>query len=310
MRPHETFSAIFSDASKPIVAFVEPMTFRFERLVHSKGTPMRSFRKLVAVAAVAIVATVAGGSASHAQAAGARIHLLHGIPATDVDVEAGGANVFTGFKYGETKDLSSLAGKTLVGLKVKAAGTATVAIDAGDVKLPATGNYTVVAHLNAEGKPALAVFENDTAKIAAGKGRLVVRHAAAAPAVDIKANGTTAFANVVNGKEGKADLAVGKISATVTPAGAAAPVVIGPADLPITEGESLIVYAVGSLEGKTLGVLTEKLTGLGSAPARVNTGNSPVNNGGQSPLLPIGIAALGVLGIAALARSNRRAVRS
>jgi Domain of unknown function (DUF4397) len=257
---------------------------------------MRKLRNIVALAAVALAATIAGAPAGNAQTPAARIHLLHGIPATDVDVEAGGANVFSGFKYGETKDLSSLAGKTLAALKVKAAGTATVAIDAGDVKLPAAGNFTIVAHLDAAGKPALAVFENDTAKIAAGKGRLVVRHAAAAPAVDVKANGATAFANVVNGKEGKADLAAGKISATVTPAGAASPVVIGPADLPITEGESLIVYAVGSLEGKSLGVLTEKLTGLGSAPARVNTGNTPIDNGGRS-LLPVAIAALSVLGI-------------
>lgn len=263
---------------------------------------MRKFRSLVATAVVAVTgaAFVALAPASTAQSA-AKIHLLHGIPATDVDVEAGGANVFTGFKYGETKDLSSLAGKTLEKLKVKAAGTSTVAIDAGDVKLPATGNYTVVAHLTADGKPALAVFENDTATIAAGKGRLVVRHAAAAPSVDVKANGATAFAGVVNGKEGKADLAAGKITATVTPAGAADPVVIGPAELTIAEGESLIVYAVGSLEGKTLGVLTEKITGLGTAPTRVNTGNTPIDSDNGSSNLPFVVLAValaaGVFGI-------------
>ena len=95
-----------------------------------------------------------------------------------------------------------MAGKTLAGLKVKAAGTDTVAIDAGDVTLPSSGNYTIVAHLKADGSPTLAVFKNDTAALAAGKGRLVVRHTAAAPAVDVKANGAVAFANVVNGKEG------------------------------------------------------------------------------------------------------------
>ena len=67
---------------------------------------------------------------------GARIHLLHGIPDVDVDVEAGGANVIEGFSFGDTQDLSSFAGATLEGLKVKAAGTDTVAIDAGDVTLP------------------------------------------------------------------------------------------------------------------------------------------------------------------------------
>ena len=65
----------------------------------------------------------------------------------------------------------------------------TVAIDAGNVALPSSGNYTVLAHLDAAGTPRLAVFQNDTAKIDAGKGRLTVRHAAAAPAVDVRANG-------------------------------------------------------------------------------------------------------------------------
>ncbi len=253
--------------------------------------------KSLRVAAVAVglglAAAVAGQGAS-AQSA-ARIHLLHGIPNTPVDVEVGGKNVFTNFAFGKTQDLSALAGQTLTGLKVKAAGTTTVAIDAGDVKLPASGNYTVVAHLDATGKPALAVFQNDTARLAAGKGRLVVRHAAAAPAVDIKANGAVAFAAVVNGKEGKADLASGTVKAEVVPAGAASPVVIGPADLKVTDGESLTVYAVGSLDAKTLAVLTETIAGLGTAPARVNTGNSPIDDGSSSGgLLAILLVVAGV----------------
>lgn len=259
----------------------------------------------IAAATVGLLAVAGFAPSTQAQTA-PRIHLLHGIPATDVDVEVAGANVFSGFKYGETKDLSSFAGKTLAGLKVKLAGKADVAINAGDTPLPASGNYTVVAHLDGAGKPALAVFQNDTSVIAAGKGRLVVRHAAAAPAVDVKANGTTAFANVVNGKEGKADLAAGTISATVTPAGAAAPVVIGPANLTIAAGESLIVYAVGSLEGKTLGVLTEKLTGLGAAPSRVNTGNSPIDDeNGMSTALLVLLLGVGVLGTSTLVLARR-----
>jgi hypothetical protein len=263
--------------------------------------------RLFAVGAALVTGAVLTIPSAGAQQA-ARIHLIHGIPATDVDVEAGGKNVFTGFKFGETKDLSSLAGTTLTGLKVKAAGTTTVAIDAGDTALPASGNYTIVAHLDAAGKPALAVFANDTAAIAAGKGRLVVRHAAAAPAVDIRANGAVAFANVVNGKEGKADLAVGTVKADVVPTGATTPVVIGPTDLAIKDGESLIVYAVGSLEGKTLGVLTESITGLGTNPTAVQTGNSPIdNNGSGSTVLVLaGLALLLVMGSGTAVAVNRR----
>ena len=219
----------------------------------------------------------------------ARIHLIHGIPDVDVDVEAGGENVFEGFSFGDTQDLSALAGSTLEGLKVKAAGTDTVAIDAGDVALPASGNFTVIAHLDADGTPTLAVFENDVSTIDAGQGRLTVRHTAAAPSVDILANGDAAFSGVTNGNGGTVDLDVGTISASVVPAGETEPVVIGPADLAINDGEHLLVYAVGSLDDDSLTVLTETITGLHSAPDQVDTGNSlPASTEGNAvPLVAL-----------------------
>ena len=271
---------------------------------------MRLRSALVSAAALAAAALTFTGVAPAGAAADAdvRIHLIHGIPGVPVDVAAGGAEVFADFEYGQTKDLSALAGTTLTGLQVLAAGTDTVAIDAGDVALPASGNYTIIAHLTADGTPTLAVFENDTSTIAAGQGRLVVRHTAAAPAVDIRANGAVAFAGVTNPNEGSADLPAGTVSADVVPAGAAEPVVIGPADLAINDGESLTVYAVGSLEDGTLGVLTESITGLGSNPTRVDTGNSPIDDGGSGvntmSLILLGAAGVGIAGTL-VARSRR-----
>jgi hypothetical protein len=215
----------------------------------------------------------------------ARIHLLHGIPDTDVDVEAGGDTVFSDFAFGDTQDLSALAGATLENLQVKLAGTDTVAIDAGDTALPSSGNYTIIAHLDADGTPTLSVFENNTSAVAAGQGRLTVRHTAAAPAVDILADGSALFEDVVNGAGGSADVPAGTYSAEVVPAGSTSPVVIGPADLAVTEGEQLLVYAVGSLDADSLTVLTETIDGLHSAPSRVDTGNSLPQS--QSPMLPL-----------------------
>lgn len=247
--------------------------------------------------------------ANPASAQDARIHLIHGIPGVDVDVEAGGANVFEGFEFGDTQDLSSFAGATLEAVKVKLAGTDTVAIDAGDLALPASGNYSIIAHLDADGTPTIGVFENDTSSIAAGSGRITVRHAAAAPQVDVLADGAVAFSNVPNGAGGDADLAAGTISASVVPAGASEPVVIGPADLPITEGSNLIVYAVGSLADESLTVLTESISGLGSAPSAVNTGNSPIETAQSSSTLAvvavIALAAAAAVAVPAVARVRR-----
>ncbi|MFT5203478.1 MAG: hypothetical protein ACI9C1_002878 [Candidatus Aldehydirespiratoraceae bacterium] len=227
----------------------------------------------------------------------ATIMLAHGIPDTDVDVVVDGSVVIDGLSFGDMEDLSAFAGQTLAGLTVNLTGTDTVALDLGDFAVPAAGNFTVVAHLDADGNPAASVFENDTSAIAAGDGRLVVRHTAAAPAVDILANGTAAFTNVTNGQEGQADLAAGTISAEVVPAGTTEPVVIGPADLPITEGASLIVYAVGSLDAGNLSVLTQSITGLGSTPSVINTGNSPVDNGGANTLAVASVAVIALLGL-------------
>jgi hypothetical protein len=264
-------------------------------------------RRLITGAAAALLLVATGSAAADArpsQEAGARIHLLHGIPDTPVDVEANGENVIEGFEFGDTEDLSALAGQTLAGLTVKPAGTDDVAIDGGDLALPAEGNVTAVAHLDAEGTPTLSVFENDTSAVAAGQGRLVVRHTAAAPAVDVKANGEVAFSNLSNPNEAAADLPAGTVTAEVVPTGADEPVVIGPADLPVTEGSSLIVYAVGSLDDGTIQTLTETIDGLGSAPGAVQTGNSPVDDGtpGSLPWIVAAAAALAAGGALTLRR--------
>ena len=258
------------------------------------------------IAAAALL--LMGLPTASAQDDGARIHLIHGIPGVDVDVEVDGANVIEGFAFQDTQDLSDFAGATLAGLKVKVAGTDDVAIDAGDVALPASGNYTVIAHLDAEGTPTLGVFENDTSATAAGEGRLVVRHTAAAPAVDVLANGAVAFSNLPNGEEASADLAAGTVTAEVVPTGATEPVVIGPADLPVTDGVSLIVYAVGSLDDESLTVVTETIEGIGTAPTAVNTGTSPVQgaSGMALGMLAVIIAVAGAPVAALAVRAGRR----
>ncbi len=254
--------------------------------------------KRVLVAFIAILAVLLPATAANAQD-DVRVHLIHGIPDTDVDVAAGGAVVIPGFGFGDTQDLSGFAGQTLEDLQVLLAGTDTVAIDVGDLDVPTSGNITVIAHLDADGTPTVSIFANDTSTIAAGEGRLVVRHTAAAPEVDILANGAAAFTSVPNGAEGTVDLAAGTISAEVVPAGATEPVVIGPADLPITEGNSLIVYAVGSLDGESLTVLTEVIEGLGTVPTVVNTGNSPVSDSSNTAVVVFAVALAG--GVALMA---------
>ncbi len=266
---------------------------------------------LAALLATSMLAFASPIAASAGEDDGPRIHLIHGIPGVEVDVEANGKDVFTGFSFGDTQDLSALAGETLGGLKVKVAGTDTTAIDVGDMRLPASGSYTVIAHLDGDGNPAVSMFDNDISKIDAGEGRLTVRHTAAAPAVDILANGSPAFVDVANGKGGTVDLDAGTISASVVPTGETEPVVIGPADLEIVEGTHLIVYAIGSLEDETLDVVTESIEDLHSAPAAVHTGNSPVSSSNDLGLYTgIAFAALLAAGMVTVSRTRRNIIEA
>jgi hypothetical protein len=228
-------------------------------------------------------------------------------------VEVAGEPVIEGFAFSDTEDLSALAGQALEGVQVKVSGTDDVAIDVGNLDLPASGSYTAVAHLDETGTPTLTVFENDISTLPAGQGRLVVRHAAAAPAVDVLAGGEAVFSGLANGGGSAAALPAGTVSATVVPAATTEPVVIGPADLAVEEGSALVVYAVGSLDDASIDVITETIDGLDGAPSEVPTGNSPVGalptDGVTTPLplvelgLVVGLA--GVAGLAGLGLRRR-----
>ena len=85
--------------------------------------------------------------ATPASAQDATIMLAHGIPDTDVDVVVDGDVVIPNYSFGSMEDLSAFAGQTLPNLTVNLAGTDTVALDLGDFAVPASGNFTVVAHL-------------------------------------------------------------------------------------------------------------------------------------------------------------------
>jgi hypothetical protein len=164
----------------------------------------------------------------------------------------------------------------------------------------------VLAHLDASGKPTLTPFENDTATVPAGQGRLIVRHTAAAPAVDIVlADGSRPFTNLTNPNEAAAVLPAGQIAgAKVAPTGGA-PI----ADVPTVElkaGSDLIVYAVGSLSDNTFTFLTQTIGGLGGSPNLVNTGDGLPDAGSTLPsILAVAAAVLGVSGTGLLLARRR-----
>ncbi len=162
----------------------------------------------------------------------------------------------------------------------------------------------MVAHLDADGNPAVATFVNDTSETDAGEGRLVVRHLAAAPTVDILLeDGTEVFTGVSNPNEGAVDLAAGTYSVVIAPAGAGVDGgVFGPADLAVEEGTVRIVYATGDLEAGTFDLVIQDIqAAAAAAPEAVPAGSGDLAGSGVNPWL-VTLSVLAALGLAVSAR--------
>ena len=205
----------------------------------------------------------------------ATVSVLHAVPDTPVDVYANGEELLPDFQPGTLTDPLELPAGTY-DLEVFPAGADPEAdepaIDGHGVDVPAGANATVVAHLGEDGSPMLTPFVNDTSAVPAGQARVTVRHTAAAPAVDVRADGTSWSPGLANPDEATLTVPAGTISADVVLAGTDT-VAIGPADLDLAEGTNTIVYAWGSADaGYELAVQT--ICGAHSAPSGVPGGTA------------------------------------
>jgi uncharacterized protein DUF4397 len=233
--------------------------------------------RLVRMVAAAGLAVVASGLfvTAPAHAANAKVSVVHGIPGTPVDVYVNGNRTLQNFQPKQVAGPLDLPpGKYDIALTAPGQPIGSAILKVDGATIPDGANISLVAHLDATGKPQLTPFVNDTSKVAAGKSRLVVRHTAAAPGVDVRAGGQPVFKT--NPNEAKADVATGTVSADVVLTGTTT-VVLGPTSLNLKEGTSTIVYAIGSADQKTLDIVAQTITGLHSSP-----GGVPSGSGGQA----------------------------
>jgi hypothetical protein len=246
---------------------------------------------------------------SASAATNAQLSVLHGIPGVTVDVWVNGKLTLNDFTPGTLAGPLSLAPATYsVAITASDATSATDKVVIGPIDLPLAdgGNYTAVAHLDTAtpAKPTATLFTNDISKTTPGQGRLTVRHVAAAPAVDVLAGTSPVIKGLTNPKEQILNLAPATISASVVAAGTTTPALIGPADVPVVEGQNTIVYAYGSLADKTLAVAVQTITGLHTPPAGIpagQTGAAARAESTQQTQSTIGFGALGLLLAAAAA---------
>jgi hypothetical protein len=242
-----------------------------------------------ALLASAMVAAVAAPTALLAAtpasaASTATVTVVHGIPNTPVDVYVNGKITLPDFQFKTvTAPLSLPAGTYQIAVRPAGAASTSAPILSASPTLTAGENVTIVANLSANGAPELTPFVNWTSATPNGQARLVVRHTAAAPAVDVLAGGKVVVSDLTNPNQAALFVPAGTVAASVAVHGTTSPV-IGPVSLNLTAGTTTVVYAIGSASAGTLTAVTQTYTvGQAAAPSGSSTPVAvPAGNGGQA----------------------------
>ncbi|GAA3834939.1 DUF4397 domain-containing protein [Streptomyces phyllanthi] len=207
-----------------------------------------------------VLPATSAGAAQNAAQENATVTVFHGIPGTTVDVYANGKRLLSGFTPGSLSSPLSLPADSydIEVFKAGASPSGTPVVER-TVEVTEGANASVTANLNVNGRPALNTFVNDTSRVPDGQSRLVVRHVADAPAVDVRAGGTPVFKNVQNPEQEQTEVDAGSVNADVVLTGTTT-VVIGPATLNLESGATTVVYAWGSADAENLALKVQQLS--------------------------------------------------
>ncbi|MFL6208726.1 MAG: DUF4397 domain-containing protein [Pyrinomonadaceae bacterium] len=203
------------------------------------------------------------------------IHTVPGGPA--VDVFADDAKVFTGIAYKTTSPYKEVSGERHT-FRIRPAGQDTAQPLAENSEGLSDGkHYTVVAWADANGKPALYVFNDDLVPPAAGKAKVRVLHASAdAGEVDVyaKEGNKKLFGGVNALKEtsySEFEPMSGPIE--VRPEGQTKPVLTLP-NAKLDAGDTYTIVIVGKAKGTPkleAMIVEDKLAGTSTAVPSANT---------------------------------------
>jgi hypothetical protein len=194
------------------------------------------------------------------------VTVVHGVPGLTVDVYVNGALTLPSFAPGTVTAPLVLPEDTYdIAILPEGGNFPADAVITGSAFLPAGANASIVAHLDWAGAPTLAVFVNDTSPLPGNKSRVVVRHVAAAPTVDIKFFRPPArkgpvwtVADLSNGGEAQADVRKRPHWATVSPAGSSDVLFTTP-KIRLNKSRLYVVYAWGSLDDGTFAIALQTI---------------------------------------------------
>jgi hypothetical protein len=251
------------------------------------------FRALAAAAVAVAVAPIGAVAAQADTTEVTDVTIVHGLDGLVVDVFVDGVLAIDDFEYTDIVIAELAPGNYNVQVKASDASdaddpAAEPAILETDASVGADP-FTVVAQLDEAGAPTLGVYPDDFSEPAEGQGRVTVRHAAAAPEVDILVAGAT-VGSVANGAQLSADLPAGTYDVEVQAGGAIVePLTPGEVELPA--GSAIVAYAVGSLQGDTLDLIIDVIPLTDDAGEPTPTPTPTATDETTTPVVPTAVPA-------------------
>ena len=272
-------------------------------------------RILRLAAAVAVIGTTATGGTTVAdgQTPTGLVTVVHGLRGVVADVYVDNTLVLPAFQPERVTDPVAIpAGEHHVDIRVTGKPADAAPDVSADVDVQAVARQSVVAPLNAAGAPTITAYLDDMSPVAAGETRAVVRHTAAAPAVDVGLNQTVVASGLTEPGSTTAVVPPATYEVSVWQAGTQSPLA-APQPATLTEGAATVMYLIGSAQTNTLSWVAEQIPNLATPPNQIQTGDSGLaaDNGPSFSYLPVTVA-VGVAGAAAvvtadLTRRRRRA---
>ena len=256
----------------------------------------------MATASIGLVPSSSGA----AQATGS-VRVVHGLRGVVADVYLDGGLVLQTFEPERTTDALSLpAGPHQVDVRLAGSAADSTPAVSGTLNVPAGGSVSAVVHLSGQSTPTMTVFTDEMTQVPAGQTRVVVRHVAAAPPIDVRLNQQVVASNLANASQAETDVAPATYELAVGTAGTPG-TITPPQNVPLPEGTANTMYLIGDQAASTLAWIAVQQAGLQTPPAAVQTGNSEVAASDDGFVRPVWVAAfMAAAGMGAYTLMRRR----
>lgn len=257
---------------------------------------MRTTRALTALLLVVLLsggATAALGQESQT----GMVTVVHGLRGFLADLYLDGDLVLEGFRPERTTDpMQVSAGRHRFAIRAAGEPASSKPALAGAVNVDPGSNWSLVAHQSPAGEPTLSVFDNDTSAVPSGQARVVIRHTADAPPIDVRVDQAAFVQDLAPTRQSGGRLDAVSHDVVVANANGQG-VLVPPSNIQFVEGASNLLYLIGSAENRSVGWLAQTIDGLDTAPSGVPTGTSGLAARPGFPLTAVGLLLLaGLLG--------------